>query len=212
MTKPKLDPDAAARVAAFGDVPPMHQRGLASVRAAIESAPLPDKMPEMASIIDTAIPGPAGPLAVRIYCPTNDSARPVLVYFHGGGLVMGSNHSFEPLARALASGAGAKVVAVDYRLAPEAPPPAQFDDAFAATEWFSDSAELKKNMEGSDDLTIEKAIDMMVDDVNARGIKLDVPSKPLHDPAFITALNAAYDFGGPSGYPEDAPISAFQLA
>jgi acetyl esterase len=135
MTTPALDPDAAARVASFGDVPPMRQRGLAAVRAAIESAPLPEQMPEMASVIDAAIPGPDGPLAVRIYRPTSDSVHPALVYFHGGGLVMGSNHSFEPLARELAAASGATVVAVDYRLAPEAPPPAQFDDAFAATEW-----------------------------------------------------------------------------
>jgi acetyl esterase/lipase len=54
---------------------------------------------------------------------------------------MGSNHSFEPLARALASASGAAVVAVDYRLAPESPPPAQFDDAFAATEWVSRNAD-----------------------------------------------------------------------
>jgi hypothetical protein len=67
-------------------------------------------------------------------------------------------------------------------------------------------------MEGSDDLTIEKAIDIMVDDANARGIKLDIPGEPLHDPAFIAALNAAYDVGGPVIYPEEAPISAFQLA
>ena len=46
---------------------------------------------------------------------------------------MGSNHSFEPLARELASASAATVVAVDYRLAPESPPPAQFDDAYAAT-------------------------------------------------------------------------------
>jgi acetyl esterase/lipase len=54
---------------------------------------------------------------------------------------MGSNHSFEPLARALASASGATVVAVDYRLAPESAPPAQFDDAFAATEWASRNAD-----------------------------------------------------------------------
>jgi acetyl esterase len=141
MTKPALDPDAAARVASFGAIPPMRQRGLAAVRAAIESAPLPDGMLEMASTTDAAIPGPAGPIAVRIYCPTSDSAQPVLVYFHGGGLVMGSNHSFEPLARALASASGATVVAVDYRLAPESPPPAQFDDAYAAFEWVSRTAD-----------------------------------------------------------------------
>jgi acetyl esterase/lipase len=140
MTTPTLDPDAAARVASFGEIPPMRQRGLAAVRAAIESAPLPDEMPAMASIGDAAIPGPAGPIPVRIYCPTDDSNSPVLVYLHGGGLVMGSNHSFEPLARALASASGATVVAVDYRLAPESPPPAQFDDAYAATEWVSRNA------------------------------------------------------------------------
>jgi acetyl esterase len=141
MTALTLDPDAAERVASFGDIPPMRQRGLAAVRAAIESAPLPDKMPEMASITDAAIPGPAGPIPARIYCPTSGSAQPVLVYLHGGGLVMGSNHSFEPLARALASASGATVVAVDYRLAPESPPPAQFDDAYAATEWLSRNAD-----------------------------------------------------------------------
>jgi acetyl esterase/lipase len=134
---PQLDPDAAARVAAFGPIPPMRQRGLAAVRATVESAPLPDEMPAMTSIGDTDIPGPAGSIPVRIYRPTDDSALPALVYFHGGGLVMGSNHSFEPLARELASASGASVVAVDYRLAPESPPPAQFDDAYAATEWVS---------------------------------------------------------------------------
>lgn len=127
-----LDPDAAARVASFGPVPPMRTRGLAAVRAAIEAAPLPDDMPEMAAIEDVLTPGA---IPARIYYPTTDSGQPLLVYFHGGGLVMGSNHSFEPLARALASASGAAVVAVDYRLAPEHPPPAQFDDAYAATDW-----------------------------------------------------------------------------
>ena len=110
------------------------------MRAAIESAPLPADMPDMATITDAAIPGPGGALDVRIYRPTDDSAQPVLVYFHGGGLVMGSNHSFEPLARALASASGATVVAVDYRLAPEVLPPAQFDDALAAVWWVSRNA------------------------------------------------------------------------
>ncbi|OBK19321.1 alpha/beta hydrolase [Mycobacterium asiaticum] len=132
-----LDPDAAARIAAFGQVPPMRVRGLEAVRAAIESAPLPDDMPEMAAVTDSVLPEH---LAVRIYRPTNASGQPVLVYFHGGGLVMGSNHSFEPLARALASASGATVVAVDYRLAPESPPPAQFEDAYAATQWVSSHA------------------------------------------------------------------------
>ena len=81
-----------------------------------------------------------------------------------------------------------------------------------SAEVFTDMDELEKNMEGSDDLTIDKAIDMMLDDLAGRGIKLDVPSAPLHDPAFIGALNAAYDLGGPAVYPDEAPISAFQIA
>jgi acetyl esterase len=141
MVNPALDPDAAARVVSFGEIPPMRQRGLAAVRAAIESAPLPQPMPEMAGIAETAIPGPAGDIPARIYRPSSDSRSPVLVYFHGGGLVMGSNHSFEPLARELAAASAAAVVAVDYGLAPEFPPPAQFDDACAATEWVSLNAD-----------------------------------------------------------------------
>ncbi len=137
---PALDPDAAARAATFGAIPPMRQRGLATVRDAIESAPLPDEMPAMASISGASIPGPAGHVPVRIYRPTDDSVQPALVYFHGGGLVMGSNHSFEPLARVLASASAATVVAVDYRLAPEWPPPAQFEDAYAASVWVSRNA------------------------------------------------------------------------
>jgi len=81
-----------------------------------------------------------------------------------------------------------------------------------SAEVFADYDELKKNMDGSDDLTIERAIGMLVDDVNKKGIKLDAPSEPLHDPQFIRTLNTAYDLGGPAMYPEKAPVSAFQMA
>lgn len=118
----------------------MRTRGLPAVRAGIESAPLPD-MPPMASTENLTAPGPAGPLSVRLYRPSTEERLPVLVYFHGGGLVMGSNHSFEPLARELAHASGAAVAAVEYRLAPESPPPAQFDDAYAATEWIAAHAD-----------------------------------------------------------------------
>src|SRR5689334_6585452 len=137
----RLDPDAAARIASFGQIPPMRQRGLAAVRDAVESTPHPDNMPAMAHIEDCAIPGPAGQIAIRIHRPSTESGGPVLVYFHGGGMVMGSNHSFEPLARTLAAESRTTVVAVDYRLAPENPPPAQFDDAYSATAWVAANAE-----------------------------------------------------------------------
>jgi acetyl esterase len=118
----------------------MRERGLAAVRAAVEAAALPDDMPAMALIVDGTAPGPAGRIALRTYRPTDDPTCPALVYFHGGGMVMGTNRSFEPLARSLAAASGAVVVAVEYRLAPESPPPAQFDDAYAATAWVAANA------------------------------------------------------------------------
>lgn len=133
---PTLDPDAAARVAAFGPPTPIRERGLQAVRDSLESAPPPEDMPVMADIFDAEVAGPGGPIPVRIYRPVAaDDPQPVIVHLHGGGLVMGSNHSFEPMARALAAASGAVVVAVDYRLAPENPPPAQFEDALSVTNW-----------------------------------------------------------------------------
>jgi acetyl esterase/lipase len=138
---PQLDPDAAERVASFGAVPPMRQRGLDAIRDAIESAPLPETMPEMAAVEECTARGTVGQVPLRIYRPSGQAHAPVLVYFHGGGMVMGSNHSFEPLARMLAAASNSTVVSVDYRLAPESPPPAQFDDAYSATTWVADNAE-----------------------------------------------------------------------
>ena len=135
----QLDPDASARVALFADLPPMRQRGLAAVREALECAPLP-AMPDMAEVADLTISGPVGDLPLRIYRPAPGANAPALLYFHGGGMVLGSNHSFEPLARNLAHESAATVVAVEYHLAPEAPPPAQFDDAFTATNWVAEHA------------------------------------------------------------------------
>ena len=134
MAVPPLDPDAAARVASFGIIGPMRQRGLATVRQAVEAAPPPDTMPNMAAIEDCNIPGRRGPIPLRIYRPHLQIGQPVLVYFHGGGMVMGSNRSFEALARALPRPVRTPPWStVDYRLAPENPPPAQFDDAYDAT-------------------------------------------------------------------------------
>ena len=80
-----------------------------------------------------------------------------------------------------------------------------------SAEVFEDFDELKKNMDGSDDLTQERAIEMMIDDVRAQGIDIKTPSDPLHDAEFIQALNAAYDTGGPTQYPEDAPVTPLYI-
>ncbi|MET7897331.1 alpha/beta hydrolase [Streptomyces mirabilis] len=140
MSLPPLDPDAAAIAAAMADVPPMRTRGIAAIRDSLEAAPHPAGLPEMAQTEDREVPGPHGDIPVRIYRPVLDDPTPVLVYFHGGGMCMGTIHSFEPVARSLADASRATVVSVGYSLAPEAPPPAQFDDAYTATQWVAEHA------------------------------------------------------------------------
>lgn len=74
-------------------------------------------------------------------------------------------------------------------------------------EVFEDFAELKKNMDHSDDLTYDRVFDTLIKDVRSRGIDIKTPSDPLRDPEFIRTLNAAYDIGTPLYYPEEAPVS-----
>lgn len=95
---------------------------------------------ELAEIRDMTIPGPAGDLAVHFYRPEGEGAKPALVYFHGGGWVIGSLASHDPACRRLAQMSGCAVIAVDYRLAPEHRFPAAFDDAYAATSWVAAEA------------------------------------------------------------------------
>ncbi|MCP3735876.1 hypothetical protein M9979_13450 [Sphingomonas sp. RP10(2022)] len=74
-----------------------------------------------------------------------------------------------------------------------------------SAEVFQDFAELKKNMDQSDDLTVDRVFDTLIADVRAKGIQIETPTDPLRDPVFIKALNDAYDYGGPTEYPAEAP-------
>jgi acetyl esterase len=95
---------------------------------------------ELAHIEDRTIPGPAGDLPVRIYRPAGDAPKPTIVYYHGGGWVIGGLDTHDGACRALADAADAVVVSVDYRLAPEHPFPAPLEDAVAALQWVHDHA------------------------------------------------------------------------
>ncbi len=90
---------------------------------------------ELHSVTDRPILGPGGDIPIRIYRPSAADGLPVVTFFHGGGWVFGNLDSHDHLCRVLASKAECVVVAVDYRLAPEAPFPAAVDDAWAALEW-----------------------------------------------------------------------------
>ena len=85
----------------------------------------------------------AGSVKCRLYRPTAHSPAPLLVYFHGGGWVIGDLDTHDDICRKLARDAGCNVIAVDYRLAPEHPAPASLDDCITATRWiFSNATKL----------------------------------------------------------------------
>jgi acetyl esterase/lipase len=97
---------------------------------------------QMAAIESLEIPGAGGPIPARLYVPPGLPAgpQPLLVYFHGGGWVIGSLDTHDGVCRFLAASVGARVLSVDYRLAPEHPFPAAVEDAFAAFHWATERA------------------------------------------------------------------------
>ncbi|MFI6937907.1 alpha/beta hydrolase fold domain-containing protein [Streptomyces sp. NPDC050418] len=124
-------------------VPPLGREvtDAAEARRLLAANPKPDVPPlEVGSVENRTIPGPEGApdLPVRIYLPDPREVtgpRPTVVFFHGGGWTICDLDSHDATARALCRGAGAAVVSVDYRLAPEHPFPAAVDDASAAFAW-----------------------------------------------------------------------------
>jgi acetyl esterase len=89
---------------------------------------------------DRVIEGPHGDLPLRIYRPDGSDPKPAIVYYHGGGWVIGSLETHDDGCRALANGVGAVVVSVDYGLAPEHRFPEPVDDAVAALDWVHEHA------------------------------------------------------------------------
>ena len=125
-------------IAALGS-PPIEEQTPEQVREAYGQFSALASRAEMASVSDRTFPGPAGDVPVRVYVPTVEPGpRPVLVYFHGGGWVIGDLESHDATVRALAAASGVTVIAVDYRLAPESPFPAAVDDCLAAARWVAE--------------------------------------------------------------------------
>lgn len=129
-----------AQMAAQG-APAPESMTVAQNRAMLaELAGLSGEPEDVARTEDTTAPGPGGDIPIRVYVPAGEgprgeSALPTLVYYHGGGWVVGDIESHDGLCRALANRSGCVVASVDYRLAPEHRFPAAVDDAYAATVW-----------------------------------------------------------------------------
>ncbi|MBI1814781.1 MAG: alpha/beta hydrolase [Deltaproteobacteria bacterium] len=138
-----LDPQARAlldQIAAMGGKP-LNELPVAEARIAFTALAAMQGAPEaVAKVEDRTLPGPVGGIPVRIYTPADSGTLPVLVYFHGGGWVIGSIATYDVLCRALANAAGCIVVSVDYRLAPEHPYPAAVDDTYHAALWVAANA------------------------------------------------------------------------
>ncbi|MCA9209447.1 MAG: alpha/beta hydrolase [Planctomycetales bacterium] len=126
-----------------GPFTPMHEMTIDQARRQMQAASdLLGPGEEVASVENIAADGPHGSIPVRIYRPRSQHDRlPLLVYFHGGGWVLGSIATHDAYCRALANASGWAVASVDYRLAPEHPFPAAFDDSYAAAAWLADSAD-----------------------------------------------------------------------
>ena len=140
-----LDPLLRAMFDAAADAPPLRAVGATQARANSReyslALPVAHYGPEDGLDVRAGVvPGPAGHIRVRIYTPKADGLRPVVVFFHGGGWVVGDLDTHDRHARAIAFGADAIVVSVDYRLAPEHPYPAGLEDCAAATWWAQEHA------------------------------------------------------------------------
>jgi acetyl esterase len=117
--------------------PPLHALPVADARAlmtAMAGMSGTRDLP-LAKVENRTIPGPAGQIPVRIYTPNGTGPFGLLVFFHGGGWVIGNLDTHDGTCRELAHGAGCVVMSVDYRLAPEHKFPAAADDCYAATAW-----------------------------------------------------------------------------
>ena len=124
------------------NVPPLYAMSLADARAADlaairDSGGEPEPVYEVA---DLTMAGPGGDLPLRVYRPASERPLPALLYFFGGGWVLGTIDTADGVARSLANSSGALVIVVGYRLAPEHPFPAAIDDCYAALRWVAGHA------------------------------------------------------------------------
>lgn len=122
-------------------LPPLESMSVQDARAfSVASSAERPPGPDVGEVVDGVLPGAVGDLNYRLYRPVGDGPHPVVVYFHGGGWVLGSHDSDDPFCRDLCVQSNSIIVSVDYRHAPEARFPAAPDDGFAAAQWVAENA------------------------------------------------------------------------
>jgi acetyl esterase len=134
-----LHPEMEALLQQLGELnlPPLFSGPAPEARARLREVVLgaqdPAALTPVAAVDNATIPGPGGDVPVRVYRPEAAAPVPTVVFFHGGGWVIGDLDTHDEPARRICRDVGAVVVSVDYRMAPEAPFPAPYDDCLAAT-------------------------------------------------------------------------------
>jgi acetyl esterase len=138
-----IDPRIEAMLSGQPEWPPIRNIPLDILRKNVResSTAMPGPDVTLAKVEDRIIRGAAADLPIRIYTPEGSGPFPIVVYFHGGGFVLGDLDTQDMIARGLAAGAGSVVVSVDYRLAPEHKFPAGAEDCWEATRWAASHAE-----------------------------------------------------------------------
>jgi acetyl esterase len=141
-----VDPQVQTMLDAMAQMggPPISELSPTEARAMYRALSALEQGEEIQRVDDRLVPTADGDLAVRVYTPEDavGTNRGVLLWFHGGGWVLGDLDTADTTCRALANRAGAVVVSVDYRLAPEHPAPAALEDCLAALTWTVENAEL----------------------------------------------------------------------
>ena len=131
-----LGPETLAVLEAAANAPQTYELPIPEARAAFDANMARSPNARAASLEDFEIPSPAGPVSLRLIRPTGVPAPlPILVYFHGGGWVVGGKQPHDRFARSLAYTARAAVLFVDYTLSPESRFPVAIEQAYAATAW-----------------------------------------------------------------------------
>lgn len=122
-------------------LPPFDQMSVSQARdVAGAFRDLQGEPEEVGEIRDILVPGPAGNLPVRVYHPSPGTPLPLLIYYHGGGWVIGNIEVVDKPARALANASQCVVAATQYRLAPETKFPGPVEDCYAVTSWLAEHA------------------------------------------------------------------------
>lgn len=129
------------QLAAAGPAPSVRDLPVADGRNLYRAARAVNLDLPIHKVSNTLLPGPGGDIPIRIYQPQGDGPFGILVYFHGGGWVIGDLDTADAVCREIATLAEVIVVSVDYRLAPEHVYPAAVQDSYAALQWVNDNLE-----------------------------------------------------------------------